>query len=245
MSTEVEAAPSTQAGSTPLVASAEARADRIDWLSMRPMVGDALQLDCGTPLSSNKTYSRLVGYLKDKLLITTTPVAAGRRLELLEGDNVLVRGFSGINAYAFRAHVLRVSRLPFDHVYLSYPDSVSGRSVRGSHRTRTTLTVKLSTPEISIEGQMLDLSAHGALVSSTTRLDDDKRKLLLKLELVVHQISQQLEIDTTVMNHSIDDTQETPRYRYGLRFDDLDEHSIMLLKAFVYEQVVDHPESIF
>lgn len=244
MSRAVEGDSVTQTASPAVGNGTETRSDRNDWLSMRPMVGDALQLDCGTPLSSQKTYSRLVGYLKDKLLIVTTPVAGGRRLELMENDNVLVRGFSGINAYAFRAHVLRVSRLPFDHIYLSYPDSVFGRPVRGSHRTRTALVVKLENQHDSIDVQMLDLSAHGALVSSAATLDDYKNALL-KLDLTVHQTSQRLEINTTIVNSSTDDTQEQTRHCYGLRFDKLDEHTTMLLKAFVYEQVVDHPESIF
>ena len=45
-------------------------------------------------------------------LLVTTPVAGGRRVELVENDPVIVRVFSRQSAFAFRASVLRACRLP-------------------------------------------------------------------------------------------------------------------------------------
>ena len=223
-----------------------AHADRSDLVDMRPSIGDSLQLDWGMPLKSQKTYVKLVGYLKDRSIIVTTPTIGGCRLELVENDNVLVRGFSGTNAYAFRASVLRVSRLPFDHVYLSFPDNVFGRPVRRSQRVRTELEAELHSEAPGraepIRAQIENLSALGALVC-TEHLLDPEFPLRFSAVLMLHGNSITLEADSMIVSHHVE-ANGSGIHSYGLKFTGLDASDAMLLKAYVYQQIVDYPDSV-
>jgi c-di-GMP-binding flagellar brake protein YcgR len=221
--------------------------DRSKLIDMRLLIGDSLQLDCGMPLKSQKTYVKLVGYLKDRSIIVTTPSIGGRRLELVENDNVLIRGFSGTNAYAFRASVTRVSRLPFDHVYLSFPDAVFGRSVRRSQRVRTELEAHLhsSSPTRAepVSGRVEDLGALGALISTEHELDPES-PLRLSTVLMLHGNRVELEAESTIVSHYTETTDAATLHCYGLKFSNLEPQDAMLLKAYVYQQIVDNPDSV-
>lgn len=225
---------------------AGAQAERSSLIDIRPLIGDSLQLDCGMPLKSQKTYVKLVGYLKDRSIVVTTPTVGGRRLELVENDNVLVRGFSGTNAYAFRASVIRVSRLPFDYVHLSFPDTVFGRPVRRSQRVKTELDADLhaGSPDQAepIRVRIENLSALGALVSMAHPLDPEL-PARLSTALMVHGNRVELEADSVIVSHHVE-TNGTGIHNYGLKFTGLDPHDAMLLKAYVYQQIVDHPDSV-
>jgi len=221
--------------------------DRSTLIDMRLSIGDSLQLDCGMPLKSQKTYVKLVGYLKDRAIIVTTPSVGGRRLELVENDNVLIRGFSGTSAYAFRASVMRVSRLPFDHVYLSYPDAVFGRSVRRSRRVRTELEAHLhpSSPDQAepVSGRIEDLGALGALVSTERELDPES-PLHLRTVLMLHGNRVELETEGRIVSHYTEAAGAATLHCYGLKFPKLEPQDAMLLKAYVYQQIVDNPDSV-
>lgn len=224
-----------------------AHPDRGSLADMRPSIGDALQLDCGAPLKSQKTYVKLVGYLKDRSIIVTAPTIGGRRLELIDNDSVLVRGFSGTSAYAFRAFVIRVGRLPFDHVHLSFPDAVFGRPVRRSQRVRTELEALLHSSSPSraepARGQIEDLSALGALISTGYELDPED-PLRLSTALALHGNRVELDIECVIVSHSTEAGNEADVHCYGLKFTNLVPQDAMMLKAYVYQQIVDHPDSV-
>ncbi len=94
---------------------------------MRLAVGDRLQIECTARTGVRRAFVRVVGYMDGVSLLVSTPVAGGRRVELVENDPVIVRVFSRESAFAFRASVLRACRLPFDYVHLSFPDRHPGQ----------------------------------------------------------------------------------------------------------------------
>lgn len=196
---------------------------------------------------SKKAYVKLLGYLKDRSIIVTAPTLGGRRLDLVESDIVLVRGFSGVNAYAFRAIITRVCRLPFDYVHLSFPDAVFGRSVRQSHRVRTELEAKIiaSTPAQTepATAQVVDLSGLGALISSSQTFDPT-HPLRLSVPLTLHGNRVEVEVEGSIVSHRTEASNGAPVQSYGLKFTKTDPHDAMLLNAYVYQQIVDRPDSV-
>lgn len=222
--------------------------DSTSFLGMRPMVGDTLQLDLPPALGPGKTYVRLLGYLKDRFLIVTTPVADGHRLQLIENDSLLVRGFSGTKAYAFRSAVIHANRLPIDHVYLSYPLSVVGRPVRHSPRVRTDLVARLgpagtATGQGAVEVRIRDMGALGALIVCPQEFAEG-HKILLGFDLHVHDHPVKLEMQAIVVSHGVEGSGENAAHRLGVKFAELDPQTAMQLKAFVYQQLVDSPDRI-
>jgi hypothetical protein len=217
-------------------------------VDLRLSIGDTLQLDCGTPLGSQRAVVKLIGYLKDRSIIVTAPSIKGRRQELLDNDSVLVRGFSGISAFAFRTFVMRVGRIPFDYVHLSYPDTVFGRSVRRSHRVKTELTGQIvaNGPELAepVTVQIEDISALGALIA-TEHTFDAEHPVRLSIALTLHGNRVEVEAEGAIVSHrpASTDPAGPQLHRYGIEFKNTDAHDVMLLKSFVYQQIVDFPDS--
>ena len=167
---------------------------------------------------------------------------------MIENDSVLVRGFSGMNAYAFRAFVVRVGRIPFDYVHLSFPSVVFGRPVRRSQRVRTDLAAQLiaNGPDLNepTAVNIEDISALGALISSTRELDT-KHPMRLAITLVLHANRVEVEVEGKVVSSrgSTAEGVEAQNHRYSLEFKGVDAHDAMLIKAYVYQQIVDCPNS--
>ena len=222
--------------------------ERSSLLDMRLSIGDALQLDCGAPIGAKKAYVKLVGYLKDRSIIVTAPSLGGRKLELIENDSVLVRGFSGMNAYAFRAFVVRVGRMPFDHIHLSFPSVVFGRPVRRSQRVRSDLAAQLIANGPDLNAPMAvniqDISALGVLISSAHELDA-KHPMRLGVAFILHGNRVEVEVEGRVVSYRADATEgvEAQEHRYSLEFKGVNAHDTMLIKAYVYQQIVDCPDS--
>ena len=222
--------------------------ERSSLLDMRLSIGDSLQLDCGAPIGARKAFVKLVGYLKDRSIIVTAPTLGGHKLGLIENDSVLVRGFSGMNAYAFRAFIVRVGRMPFDYVHLSFPSVVFGRPVRRSQRVRTDLAAQLMANGPDLKEPMAvtieDISALGALISSTQEFDA-KHPMRLGITLVLHGNRVEVEVEGTIVSYRTDATArgEAQKHRYSLEFKGVDAHDAMLIKAYVYQQIVDCPDT--
>ena len=250
--TSAPTASDTSAPAADLTTNASAAADdgpeRSSLSDMRLSIGDSLQIDCGTPIGARKAFVKLVGYLKDRSIIVTAPTLDGRKLELIENDSVLVRGFSGMSAYAFRAFVVRVGRIPFDYVHLSFPSVVFGRPVRRSQRVRTDLAAQLiaNGPDLNepTAVNIEDISALGALISSTRELDT-KHPMRLAITLVLHANRVEVEVEGKVVSSrsSTAEGVEAQNHRYSLEFKGVDAHDAMLIKAYVYQQIVDCPNS--
>lgn len=227
---------------------AQDRPTPVSLIDMHPSVGDILQIDCGSPIKPQKAYVKLVGYLKDRAIVITAPTVSGHRLTLIENDSVLVRGFSGLNAYAFQALVIHTGRLPFDHVHLSFPDKVFGKPIRRSQRVRTELEARVvsSAPGAvePIRAQVQDISAIGALIAVDRELDAE-HPLQLNITLTLHGNPVNIDAACAIVSHPARtaDKASTQAHHYGVKFSNLTPHDVMLLTAYVYQQIVDYPGS--
>ncbi len=86
-----------------------------------------LQLEPPKQLGSERILVKVIGYLRGVSLLVTAPAAAnGARLQLIEGERVVTRSFSGQNAFAFACTVERVCKLPYEYLHLSFPDVIEG-----------------------------------------------------------------------------------------------------------------------
>ncbi|NCP82730.1 MAG: flagellar brake protein, partial [Rhodoferax sp.] len=68
--------------------------------AMSLRVGDRLQAQPPSKVSTDRFYVRLIGYLQDMSLLITTPVSAnGVRLQLIENDQLVMRVFANQSAF--------------------------------------------------------------------------------------------------------------------------------------------------
>jgi Flagellar protein YcgR len=75
-------------------------------------IGDPFQIQTQAEQSENRYYVKLIGYLKGKSVLVTAPQQEGNLCYIKEGQAFVVRFFSGKNAYAFTANVIRAANVP-------------------------------------------------------------------------------------------------------------------------------------
>lgn len=99
-------------------------------------IGDTIQLQFQSDVEPSRCFVTLIGYLEGQSVIVTTPIINGSLMLVREGQDFVVRLFSGKTAYAFTSMAKRVTNTPYPHLHLAYPKEVRGLVVRGSSRGR-------------------------------------------------------------------------------------------------------------
>ena len=215
---------------------------------MRLAVGDRLQIECTARTGVRRAFVRVVGYVEGVSLMVSTPVVAGRRVELVENDPVIVRVFSRQSAFAFRASVLRACRLPFDYLHLSFPTVIQGSVIRKATRVRTQIPVRASSPagDETGEGTMLNLSATGALIHTHAALGEQGAIVQLHFDVLLHEVHSELRIAAEIRNvqQEPDAEGEGLEYHYGVDFHELVPEDRMKIKSLVYQTIIEQPRRV-
>ncbi len=214
---------------------------------MHLAVGDRLQIECPAGTGMGRAFVRVIGYVDQLSILVTAPVARKRRIELVENDLVVVRVFSRENAFAFRASVLRACRLPFPYVHLSFPEIIQGSVIRKATRVRTASPVSISIEQPGADatpGTLLNISASGLLLRTRAALGDRDAPVRLQFELPLHGVDTRLEVDASIRNVREDADEEGIEYQYGVDFHELQPSDHMVVKAFVYQTIIEHPRLV-
>lgn len=211
--------------------------------------GDRLQVQLPSHLQVPRTYVRLIGYLDKQSLIVTTPTYKGMRVSLLENESLVLRTFTRQSAFLFSCTVLRVCRLPFDYLHLSFPGEIKGTVIRKATRVHTACPVEVSRGSASVVPNTVidNISATGALVLAPAPLGNEGDMLRVRFTLDVHGCKNMVELDARICNidpraEPIDDD-DSPHH-HGLEFVDPAPGTLMLLKGYVYQQIIERPQSL-
>lgn len=214
---------------------------------MHLAVGDRLQIECPAGTGVGRAFARVVGYLEKRSLLVTAPMVGQRRIDLIDNDMVVVRVFSRQNAFAFRASVLRASRLPFHYLHLSFPETIQGSVIRKATRVRTELdatATMMGGDGRSAPATVLNISATGLLLRTRAALGERDGQLRLKFDLPLHEVDTLFEVEAHIRNVSEEADEEGIEYHYGLDFRDLDSNNRMLVKSFVYQTIIEQPRQV-
>ena len=115
-----------------------AKGDSFTFDDMRLKAEDRLQLEPPQQLSRERFAVKVIGFLRGISLLVTMPITAnGLRLQLMENEKVVMRSFSGQNAFGFACTIQRIGKLPFDYLHLTFPDNIQGSMVRKAPRIKT------------------------------------------------------------------------------------------------------------
>lgn len=219
--------------------------------AMNLRVGDRLQVQPPARVSSERCPVRLIGYLQDMSLLITTPVTANSvRLQMMEGDSLVMRFFSGQNAFGFACDVQRACKLPYSYLHIAFPAKIQGTVIRKAARVKTKIIAKVRNDKDSTNehtGVISNLSANGALLDArrTVAESGDAMKLTFKLKL--HNIETELSL-MAVVRAAFDDENlkqsGASLSHFGLQFVDLSPNDQMLLQSMVYQNMIEHPQSV-
>lgn len=206
---------------------------------------EELKLIPGTPLqlqfhhsSEVRERSYLVGYLKNKGIVLTTPIVKGSPRPVQVGEKLNIRFFSSESgsAVAFSSQTIHVAVSPFPQIFLAYPPEVATGEVRKAARVATELISTVKVNGASLSASIVDLSTTGCRVESPTAIGvaGDHITLVTKINAAGAQRIVQLPCEIKML---IEDYQSTGLFSYGLSFESLSEEVSLVLHAYVYYQM--------
>ncbi len=219
--------------------------------AMNLRVGDRLQVQPPARVSSERCPVRLIGYMQDlSLLITAPAMPNGVRLQMVEGDALVMRFFSGQNAFGFASDVQRVCKLPYNYLHIAFPKKIQGTVIRKAARVRTKIVAKVCNEKdatVAHTSVISNLSADGALLDARRSVAEpgDMLKLIFKLKL--HNVEKELSL-MAVVRAAFDDeaVQQSGASlsHFGLQFTELGANDQMVLQSMVYQHMIEKPQSV-
>lgn len=202
-------------------------------------IGDTLQLQVQNDAGPQRYYVKLIGFLKGKSVLVTTPSQDGKVLLMREGQTFVVRMFSGKSVYAFGTTIFKVANVPFPHLHLTYPGQVRGLVVRRGARARVNLIAAVSgTDGRSHAATILDLSTGGAMLVAKAPMGVREDRIAIKFRVVINDIEEYLTIPAVLRSVHATSTAvaegEKPQVHHGVQFEEMPHAEQVVLSAFVY-----------
>jgi len=231
----------------------ESNGTRFAFDDMKLKVEDKLQLQPPEQLTHERLLVKVIGFLRGISLMVTAPFTAnGLRLQVLEGDRVIMRSFSGQNAFGFACTIKRISRTPCEYLHLSFPDVIEGIVIRKAPRVRTRIIatvhnnnsdhsnnpVSALISNISATGLALDtkliLGRKGDIIDLSFRVNLHKTDALLSVKGLVR----------AVVHRETADASSSDLIRYGIEFNDLQSNDSVILQSMIYQNMIENPHQI-
>lgn len=185
---------------------------------------------------------RVIGMLKPKSLLVTTPVMDGKVVFVREGQPFLVRAFSGLNVCGFKARVLKSNLTPYPYLHLSYPSSVQAMRIRKAMRAPVDIITAVYDQEGGRQiasGRIVDLSVGGARVLSPTEFGPKGGQVFITFKVNLDDIE---EIVTTPAHirslEAEEDENGRPMKVLGLQFGEITQAQRLIIMNLVYQHLL-------
>jgi c-di-GMP-binding flagellar brake protein YcgR len=216
---------------------------------MKLQVGAKLQLS----LRRNpKTvyYPLLIGWVHGEYVLLKIPFDHGLAVPMLEGEEVVVRVFSGVSVFTFASVVESLQLNPRYQMYLPFPREIQAIPLRSAPRVPVSLPVQVKTdshPE-PFKAQITDLSISGAMVTADNEFGKPGDVIAIAFSFRVQPTNQEVHIEAQAtirscqqLHGNLPEKQNgtiTFSYGIGIHFEDIAPASQLMLQHYVYEQVV-------
>jgi c-di-GMP-binding flagellar brake protein YcgR len=202
-------------------------------------IGTVLNLQNLSDKSGTRLQAKVLGFLDGHSILAVMPGGALLPVDLRAGDEIAVRYLMGRSVCGFRTNVLRVCTLPFPYFHLDYPKEVQRMDVRRAERVQVALPGRAQIGTGTVELQIRDLSATGAMLSAPEDLGQVDSVINLSFELTFGEITRQLATGASIRNASPAAKTELGAqvFRYGVQFQDLSEADRIFVRGFVFEQL--------
>lgn len=211
---------------------------------MKPKVGDAVQIQ----IKDERYPVRLMGFVKGCTIMVTTPSVDGSVILLHEGQPVVVRSFSGKDAYAFSSSILRVCNAPLPYLHLAYPRAVQSVAVRKTPRAEFNLigtVFNTGNPEFGVSRpvRINDFSVAGASFTASESVGGKGDPVSLSFRVRVNETDYYPTVACmvrSVIDESVPGA-ETEQLRYGVQFTEVQSADVtLLMQNMVYRKLLEN-----
>jgi c-di-GMP-binding flagellar brake protein YcgR len=208
-------------------------------------VGATLQLQ-RIGLDETRYSTQLVGYLLGATILVRVPTDDGSLVLLREGQPLVVRAFSGTDAFAFVTQVTTARYSPQPYLHLAWPAVVAGTTVRQQRRIETRLIATVSADgadgAASKAAKVVDLSAGGARLRANEKLGEAGARLSIAFRLPTASADATLALAAEV--RSAEPVEGGAGFDHGVRFVDVEPLHALALCGFVASLAGARPAAI-
>lgn len=220
---------------------------------MKLKVEDRLQLQPPEQLTRERFPVKVIGFIRNVSLLVTTPViAGGLRLQLLEGERVIMRSFLGQNAFGFACTIERICKTPCEYLHLSFPDVIQGIVIRKAPRVKTRIiaTAHNSNPggkNEPVSALISNISANGMALDAKQPLGNKGDIISLTFRVNLHKIDALLSIKgliCAVLTGDAANPSNPDLIRHGIEFRDLQPNDSVILQSMIYQNIIENPHKL-
>jgi c-di-GMP-binding flagellar brake protein YcgR len=215
---------------------------------IRLAIGENFQLQGAAEGDASRYAVKLIGYLKGKSVIVSTPTVDNKFAFIREGQSFVVRFFCGKVAYAFVSSVFKSANVPFPHMHLTYPSSVRGLVVRRGVRARVNIiSAAVDSRGKSFAATLCDLSTGGGMLVGGVQMGDVGDTLTLKFRVTLNGEEHYLHPVAVIRSIGTGDgsTDGIPAgFQHGLQFVEVPTTESLALTTLVYEKLLQESAEI-
>jgi hypothetical protein len=231
----------------------EETSTRFTFNDMKLKVEDRLQLQPPEHVTRERFPVKVIGFLRGVSLLVTTPVTTeGFRLQLLEGERVIMRSFLGQNAFGFECTITRACKSPYEYLHLSFPDSIQGIVIRKAPRVRTRIiaTVQNNNQGNSnepVSALISNISANGLALDAKRPLGNKGDIINLSFRVNLHKIDALLSIKgliCAVLTGDAVNAANPDFVRHGIEFRELQPNDSVILQSMIYQNMIESPHQL-
>ena len=210
---------------------------------MHLKVGDKIPIAIPRGAKGARTLGRVIGWVEGGSFVITLPQRITTAGLVKEGEQLLLRAFTGKSAFAFSATVLKIEHFPYTYLHLSFPDKIEAVTVRSSFRHGVRLPVTIAIDgKADVTGDILNIGMTGVRVGTAEPLqNEDPIRLATQFEL--HDVPVSLELHAQVRSSkSVPDEHGAMHHEYGMEFQNLKPNDRLILGSLLWYEMHMHPE---
>ena len=218
---------------------------------MHIRAGDRIPIETAEYASSggkkgNSLVGKAIGWVEHGTLLVNIPGNVVHAGLIRENEQVLLRAFTGQNAFAFHSTIVKIVHVPYTYIHLTFPNQVQAVRVRSSvrHGVHLPITVTVAGGAEGVEGYMLNIGMNGALISLSKPLTDENMiRIILQFELYDAQASLELQAMVRSSKEAADEHGAT-WYEFGVEFQELQPSDRLTLGSLLWHEAHAHPERV-
>lgn len=223
---------------------------------MHIKAGDKIPIETAEYSSSGgvkgkRMVGRVIGWMEGNSLLVSVPENAAHAGLVRENEQVLLRAFTGQNAFAFHSTIIKIATAPYTYMHLTFPSQVQAVRIRSSVRHAVYLPLMVSAAaeeeaetKAAEVGHMLNIGVNGACIG-TIKPFKDKSPIQIALQFELYDTQVSLELHALIRSSKeISGEQTATRYEYGVEFQDLQPGDRLALGSLLWYEMHTHPERV-
>jgi len=215
-------------------------------------VEDKLQLEPPAKITKERLLVKVIGFIRGFSLLVSVPTSSsGQRFQLIANESVVMRSFSGKDAFAFACTVMKANTIPYEYLHLSFPKDIQGLTIRKTARVKTRIIASIQNTNSSEEKQMsaiiADISATGASLETKHPLGEKGDVINIAFRVNLHNVEAFLSIKgiiRAVINKDASDLSTSTNIRYGIELQNLQPNDSVILQSMIYQQMIENPQKL-